>query len=320
MRRSFFLISAIALLSLFFVYWYVCECHDNSCDHILSENRIGQLFTGFSMPSFFSKKTVDETADIPEKNSVVSVPQLTIEDGEGITLYIEKENLRFARYQSEPVIGDSVINVLAKLKQYLEVNPVRKLVVTGYSHNLEHKNADTGLEDVGLARAEAIKQKLVNSGVPDNQIDLKSSIDSTLIFYQDTLYGGITFAFDVMEIEAEVAKDLMDVARKIYFQTGTSEIDMTPELVEYFRNVKIFLNQDARRNLLLTGHTDSQGTQADNLKLGKKRGEEVKWQLVKMGIDADRMRVASKGEDVPIAENLYEAGRSKNRRVEIITR
>lgn len=69
--------------------------------------------------------------------------------------------------------------------------------------------------------------------------------------------------------------------------------------------------------IVVTGHTDSKGSDAYNLKLGERRAETVKQCLVDRGIPASRIIVRSKGKSDPIASNDTEEGRQANRRVEI---
>ena len=66
------------------------------------------------------------------------------------------------------------------------------------------------------------------------------------------------------------------------------------------------------------GHTDSVGNDAFNLKLSQSRAESVRIYLIKRGIDSNRMVPKGYGENVPIADNRTEAGRSQNRRVEFV--
>ena len=68
----------------------------------------------------------------------------------------------------------------------------------------------------------------------------------------------------------------------------------------------------------IQGHTDSVGNDAYNLKLSQARAESIRVYLIKRGIDSNRMVPKGYGENVPIADNRTEAGRSQNRRVEFV--
>ena len=69
--------------------------------------------------------------------------------------------------------------------------------------------------------------------------------------------------------------------------------------------------------IIAVGHTDSVGADAYNQKLSVKRADAVKAYLVTKGIEKNRVYTEGKGEKQPVADNKTDAGRSKNRRVEI---
>jgi outer membrane protein OmpA-like peptidoglycan-associated protein len=70
----------------------------------------------------------------------------------------------------------------------------------------------------------------------------------------------------------------------------------------------------------LEGHTDSKGTVEYNQLLSEERASAVKRELVVNGIASDRIETKGYSELRPIADNSTEAGRQKNRRVEIYTK
>ena len=70
--------------------------------------------------------------------------------------------------------------------------------------------------------------------------------------------------------------------------------------------------------ITLVGHTDNTATPAYNQKLSENRVRTVKAELVKRGIEANRIKTIGKGQTEPIADNSTPEGRQKNRRVEVI--
>jgi outer membrane protein OmpA-like peptidoglycan-associated protein len=72
------------------------------------------------------------------------------------------------------------------------------------------------------------------------------------------------------------------------------------------------------RNLIVEGHTDSQGSESYNQGLSQRRADTVRDYLVQRGYPADRIQSRGKGKGSPIADNASPEGRANNRRVEII--
>ena len=71
--------------------------------------------------------------------------------------------------------------------------------------------------------------------------------------------------------------------------------------------------------VMIVGHTDSDGDEASNLELSKKRAAAVKKVLASdFGIEADRMEIDGKGESMPEFEKNDAISKAKNRRVEFI--
>ena len=69
-------------------------------------------------------------------------------------------------------------------------------------------------------------------------------------------------------------------------------------------------------NVIIEGHTDNQGEDADNLVLSQKRTESVKRYLASQGIEESRMSAIGYGESKPVADNSTAKGRAFNRRVD----
>ena len=84
-------------------------------------------------------------------------------------------------------------------------------------------------------------------------------------------------------------------------------------------SVCILLAQKKIAKIDIIGHTDSRGEPATNRELSIKRADAVKnYLLRKLPQFADLVAADGKGADLPIAGNDTEAGRAKNRRVEIV--
>ena len=85
------------------------------------------------------------------------------------------------------------------------------------------------------------------------------------------------------------------------------------------KEVAAVLTENASLSVQIVGHTDSDGDDAANLDLSKRRAASVKTALTgEFKIDAARLDVDGQGESQPIDKNDTPAGKANNRRVEFI--
>lgn len=70
--------------------------------------------------------------------------------------------------------------------------------------------------------------------------------------------------------------------------------------------------------LLIEGHCDERGTEEYNRSLGEKRALALREELVKAGINPDRIRTLTFGEDKPVATGHDESAWKQNRRGEFV--
>lgn len=92
---------------------------------------------------------------------------------------------------------------------------------------------------------------------------------------------------------------------------------LKPESDPVLQRVLGVLQKDASLKVEVQGHTDNVGNDAYNQKLSEARAKSVVGWLTGHGIAADRLSFKGYGKTVPVASNDDDAGRAKNRRVEI---
>jgi outer membrane protein OmpA-like peptidoglycan-associated protein len=100
------------------------------------------------------------------------------------------------------------------------------------------------------------------------------------------------------------------------FPPGRSALQ--PEALANLDRVVEFVGRDPSRRVRIEGHTDNRGGANLNQVLSQRRAEAVRDALVQRGVDAARISVVGLGADRPLAPNDTDAGRARNRRVEII--
>jgi len=97
-----------------------------------------------------------------------------------------------------------------------------------------------------------------------------------------------------------------EVNKATLTKTGQETVDSIGAILKKYPDVKVSIN----------GYTDSDGNDSYNKTLSQKRVDEVKAELVKIGIKAGRLKAVGYGEANPLVPNDSKENKAKNRRVE----
>ena len=119
------------------------------------------------------------------------------------------------------------------------------------------------------------------------------------------------------DIRSKLLTDGKLVSYGIYFDVNKDVVK--PESYGTLKGIADILKENPDVKVKIVGHTDSDGADAANLDLSKRRGASVKNALVKdFAIDASRLESDGMGETQPIAPNDTPVNKAMNRRVELI--
>ena len=248
--------------------------------------------------------------------SNATAPSFTVQDGNW--LLQDADNLRFGKSTETPVLSTAMNSIMDSLAHYTSgANPSKLITVTGQYASSEKNN--TQFENLGLARADAMKKLLMAKGVSGKSILTESKLSEDVFFTPtDTLIGGISFAFKNAEIPVVSAEEkLLFEPRTVYFNTGKNTLNVTADLAAYLEKAEKYLLANADKKLMITGYTDNVGDADKNIQLSAARAAFVKAELVKKGISESQMETTGKGMAEPVADNATADGKAKNRRVTI---
>lgn len=275
--------------------------------------------------------------DVPASSiPSAQTPALIITDG-GEFRYEADGNYSFAK-SGEVANAQKVGTILDSLTQYLRTHPGKTLLIEGNFSATEQNK--TTYSNLGLARAEGIKQILKKAGISDSLLLTTGVEKNDLVFSTkgDSLYGGLAFSFKapaVLPTETPVVAKLTEpvtekeLAEKetftsvfkpidLYFPSGKATYIKTGQTTQFFNEATQYLAKNKGKKLILTGYTDSSGPEADNLILSRKRANSMKATLSQLGIDADQIEVRAMGEANPKADNSTSSGQKANRRVTVV--
>ena len=100
-----------------------------------------------------------------------------------------------------------------------------------------------------------------------------------------------------------------------FFENNSAELkDSAHEELNKFAD---YMTNNPESRIIITGHTDSRGSEAYNQKLSERRANAVKDYLTNKGIESNRMTSMGAGESSPVADNSTSDGRAQNRRVAV---
>ncbi len=144
--------------------------------------------------------------------------------------------------------------------------------------------------------------------------------------------NGYEYTLKIMERQAMEQKVVADAAAfkaglaesghvevpGIFFDTAKAEIK--PESDAALKEVVKLLQADPALKVWVVGHTDNTGVEDSNVTLSQARAAAVVKALAGMGIPPARLSAHGAGPYAPVAENRTDAGRAKNRRVELVAK
>ncbi len=235
--------------------------------------------------------------------------------------YQSDANFRFQKngYEHLTPVHDSINAGLDILKAHFDKVKDQRLKITGY-YTTDEKNT-SAFPNMGLARANNVKNYLVSKGISAERIDIAGEERERWRMDVDTLVGPVDFLIEEIDVKATPTVDYKALREKInaaplilYFETNQAEINLTPEERQKVADLVNYLDKVPSAKISCVGHTDNTGDRNTNIRLGQERADFAKAYLVKNGIAADKIVSSSKGPDEPIADNNTAEKKAKNRR------
>jgi len=302
----------VGIIGCIFYYFFCCKCSLNG-------------------NSTTDKKNTTVVAPVTVNKPKVPTPTsnaFALSDSEGNFSFKANEHFNF-NANGFNLLSPISLNVDAgidKLKTYLTTHPEKTLDIIGlYTSKEENTSAYPNL---GIARANSIKNYLVGKGISSKQLNTDGRLDDNLIPNGIIYQGPVDYKFNTFESVADeeaqlkveieaLRKEILADPLKLNFETGSSLISLTATQRAKMAKLSRYLDKADNGLIDIIGHTDNTGSLATNIKLGMDRANTIKKYLIKNGINAAKIKTLSKGPNKPIATNSTADGRNKNRRVEI---
>ena len=206
---------------------------------------------------------------------------------------------------------------LKKIAAHFKSNENRTLSLVGSYYASEKYTGETNL---GKERAEAIKAKLKKYGTPADRIitsgkELTGKLEGKRIYNAVAFEGNEKVAEEAIETPIEVEFSPTGL-HTVYFDAGSSDLEMTVELERYLGQAIEYLRKNSRSVLLVNGYTDSEESTKKE-KLSRDRARKIRTFLFENGVKKSQVTIQGLGEKNPNAPNDTEEGKALNRRLEI---
>jgi outer membrane protein OmpA-like peptidoglycan-associated protein len=248
---------------------------------------------------------------VPEKIITASSTQyLTVKNNSGVLIYTFKDQLRIFIDSDSVYIPKTLYQVKDSLLNYLNNNQTKELLINGWYRNDEVKNNS----DLGIERAQYLRKILTKFGLNSDKINT-SSKEKKYEYNTGSYNGGIELVLRDITDEKKINNGI--VSKSLYTKFNSREFIPDNTLVTYTLELKNYLINNPTKTVKITGHTDSVGEEADNKIIGIDRATNVMNYFISNGINKNKLKSFSEGENKPISENSTKEGRAKNRRIEI---
>lgn len=259
----------------------------------------------------FHKKCGSDSVDITEEVSTSSVNETVSDTQVNKVASFKDSEYNFIQPLS-PDLSKRIDSYLNRLKS----DPKENLIITAL-YGTQEKNAGI-FPDLGLARANNMKQLFVQQGIESSRIAIKSKkIESD----KAAEYTALEFNYaDQIQYDNTLEDYTVLFEHNpviLYFKSDSDELDLSVDQRIAFGDLVNYMDLDKDIKLNIGGHTDNIGNRESNIALSKKRALFVRDILINNGLDPARIRVVAYGPDRSIASNKTSEGRARNRRVEV---
>lgn len=224
--------------------------------------------------------------------------------------------------------------VIHQLDQCLDLKNKQQVQLSSLQAEVDRLKKEGGalisqlsdLSVINKTQAESIRQSLENINSKEiyirglqSALSRKDSLNMALVL---KLKGALADINDPdVQVNVEGSAVFVSIADKLLFTTGS--YDINPDAKRIIGKVARVLAAQPELHFMVEGHTDSirinNNKIADNWELSVLRATAVARSLEKdFGISPDRITAAGRGQYHPVASNVTEEGRAKNRRTRIV--
>ncbi|MEL6141623.1 MAG: OmpA family protein [Bacteroidota bacterium] len=241
---------------------------------------------------------------------------LDVYDGDSLIL-ADYNQFAFPEGLIAPDLNDNNQALIEKLSAYLSANTDRHLQLEAGYRPTEAGVTVGRFENLGLARADALREMLVARG-----LDIKRTAIGYFAAASDALSEPLRIGLYVPSEEDEFEREVFTFTNMTFsdanFAFDSDVFEPGVAFMAYADSLAIYLGAEEEKTVTIVGHTDNIDNDRYNLDLGLRRAESAAAFLRdSIGVSNDII-TQTQGERRPVAPNNTAEGRQKNRRVNFI--
>lgn len=229
---------------------------------------------------------------------------LLIKDGATTVAATGAGNLLFGLNGAAPIMKPAAVKTeFNDLAAYLKDNPTKSVTLNG--HHMASENNPTSSDNLGLARADAMKGYLIGLGVPAAQLLTGSMLkDSLEVNNNQQVVGGMDYSFGTVaggrNLNIQDAAAFSTTANNnLVFPISSDEyMDPAAEVTTSFQKTAAYLKANPKRSLKITGlYTDKETNSSVLPSLGMARANKIKGMLIAMGVSSKQIDLDARMEN-----------------------
>ena len=271
--------------------------------------------------SFSRYYYVCEIKQLCEPQEVISARPLTLTLEEEDKIILDQyEEFAFDYSSSDPQLTENNELFLDTLSKILLADTSKEVTIIGYARPSEREVKIGFFEKIGQARADAIRQVLVQKGIAAARIssDYAEHDSEELLAPLDFTLSTNSLLDEYGLAGERLVKEYFTFTNMTFsdanFAYDSDDFAPGEPCQKYADSVAIYLGMNPEYKLYITGHTDDVGSHAYNDELGMRRAKSAADYFKELGVKSEII-TDSKGKRAPMAPNDTPENQQKNRRV-----
>lgn len=149
-----------------------------------------------------------------------------------------------------------------------------------------------------------------------------ATVDNVIYTFVDILTEKLMETNKVKITADNIQKEIKEQGKIAIYETlfETGKATLLPSAASIINEMYAYIKANPSKNFYVVGHTDDTGNLEANMTLSLQRAQSLTNELIKKGVPARQLTARGVGPLAPVSANKTDAGKQRNRRVELVER